>query len=322
MPKDTKHWTQVQEGGTVLGIKILLFIYQVFGRAVFSIILMPVMAYYFVTNTMARQSSKQYLENLAPFLPAQRQSELNSFKHFVAFGNMLLDKLLAWMGKIDTKAIVFETPSVVDKIKASGQGALVVVSHLGNIEVCNALRQKLDEVKLTILVNTEHAEKLNSLMKQLDSNTHAELVQVNDLSPATAMMLAERVTQGELIIIAGDRTPEHAGRVSEVEFLGEQALFPQGAFILASLLKCPVYLLFCLKQKKNYHIYVETFSEQLRFARKTRQQELDVVVQNYAYRLQHYCIKAPLQWFNFFPFWLSDAQKRTKQNDAGNIDRH
>ncbi|MDO6695053.1 lipid A biosynthesis acyltransferase [Aliiglaciecola sp. 3_MG-2023] len=306
MQKNITHWTQVQENGTVLGIKILLFIYRLFGRTVFSVILLPVMAYYYLTNKTARHSSQQYLSYLKPFLSPDQFSQLNSFKHFISFGNMLLDKLLVWMGRITPDAIVFETPSVVDSIKASGQGALIVVSHLGNIEVCNALRQKLDEVKLTILVNTEHAEKINSLMQQLDSNSHAELLQVNDLSPATAIMLAERVARGELIVIAGDRTPEHVGRISKVDFLGKPAHLPQGAFILASLLKCPVYLLFCLKQRKNYHIYVEKFSEQLKFARKERQQQLDLVVQNYANRLQHYCIKAPLQWFNFFPFWLSD----------------
>lgn len=317
MQKQT-HWTQIQENGTVLGIRILLFIYRIFGRSVFSLILLPVMLYYHIVNKTARNASQQYLQNLKPYIAEERFSKLSSFRHFLAFGNMLLDKLLVWMGKIGSESIVFETPSVVDSIKASGKGALIVVSHLGNIEVCNALRQKLDEVKLTILVNTEHAEKINSLMQQLDSNAHAEIMQVNDLSPATAMMLSQRVEQGELIVIAGDRTPEHAGRVSEVEFLGKPAHLPQGAFILASLLKCPIYLLFCLKQQKKYHIYVETFSEQLKLARKTRQQELDTVVQNYALRLQYYCTVAPLQWFNFFPFWLSQESTSKHEKRANN----
>lgn len=314
MNHEQPHWSKIQENSTVFGIKTLLFIYQVFGRAVFNVILFPVMAYYYVSNRSAREASKQYLSYIAPFLTNEKP--LSSFQHFLQFGDMLLDKLLVWMGKIDLSSIEFKTPSVVENISSSKRGALILVSHLGNIEVCNALRQRLAEVKLTILVNTEHAQKFNSLMSQLGSNTHAELVQVNELSPATAMMLSERIDNGELVVIAGDRTPEQAARVSNVSFLGHNAPLPQGAFILASLLKCPVYLLFCLKQQKKYEIHVEQFSERLKFSRKTRQQELDICAQKYAQRLEHYCIKAPLQWYNFFSFWHkstdSTATKETK----------
>ncbi|WP_040514629.1 LpxL/LpxP family acyltransferase [Paraglaciecola polaris] len=314
MNKTQPHWSKIQENGTVLGIKTLLLVYQIFGRTIFNLVLFPVMAYYYLSNKPAREASKQYLSYLKPYLAGEKQP--SSFRHFLQFGDMLLDKLLVWMGKLDLSSIEFKTPSVVEGISSSKRGALILVSHLGNIEVCNALRQKLAEVKLTILVNTQHAEKFNSLMNQLDSNTHAELLQVNELSPATAMMLSERIENGELIVIAGDRTPEHAGRISNVSFLGHKAPLPQGAFILASLLKCPVYLLFCLKQQNKYAIYVELFSERLIFSRKTRQQELDISIQKYARRLEHYCMEAPLQWYNFFSFWHKSTDnpslKKTK----------
>ena len=82
---------------------------------------------------------------------------------------------------------------------------------------------------------------------------------------------------------------------------------PQGAFILAGLLKCPVYLMFCLKLDEKYHIYIELFSEKIAFHRKQRNQMINEAVQQYAARLEHYCMKAPLQWFNFFPFWCDDS---------------
>ncbi|GLR70746.1 lipid A biosynthesis acyltransferase [Agaribacter marinus] len=309
------HWTQVQENGTVLGIKILLAIYSVFGRTIFTLILAPVMAYYYFASSVARNASKQYIKYITPYLSPNQAKELSTFKHFMQFGQMMLDKLLVWMGKIDANDIVFQTPSVVDNIKRQTRGTVIIVSHLGNIEVCNALRQKLDAVKLTIIVNTQHAQKFNSLMKQLNNESQAELLQVNDLSPATAMLLSERIDRGEMIVIAGDRTPEKNERVSNVEFLGHQTSLPQGPFILASLLKCPVHLLFCLKQGRKYHIYVDVFSEQLKFARKTREASLDMVVQEFADRLAHYCQIAPLQWFNFFPFWsvtkLEGKEKKT-----------
>ena len=89
----------------------------------------------------------------------------------------------------------------------------------------------------------------------------------------------------------------------KLTFLGAEALFPQGPFILAALLKCPVYTVFCLKQQGKHVIYFDHFSEMLNFPRKTREQAMQQIIQRYAERLQTYCLKEPLQWFNFFDFW-------------------
>ena len=299
------HWSKAKESGSILGIRILLWIHRIFGYLGFRVILLPVMGYYYLSSSAARKSSKQYLAYLKPYLNTKQQRSLSSFKHFFMFGEMMLDKFLAWGGNFNRDNVVFETGQLVKQLDRSKKGGIIIVSHLGNTEVSNALGQQLPNIKLTLLVSTLHAEKFNSLMKNVSSSPNIKILQVDDISPATAMMLSERIDQGEFIVIAGDRTPnnESQARVSIVDFLGHNAALPQGAFILASLLKCPVYLMFCLKQQSIYHIYVELFSECLIIPRKNRAQNIHDTVQSYAARLEYYCKKAPLQWFNFFPFW-------------------
>ncbi len=301
----TPHWSKAKESGSILGIKTLLWIHRIFGYPAFRVILLPVIGYYYLSNKVARQASKQYLAFLKPHLSVEQARTLSSFKHFFMFGEMMLDKFLAWGGYFNRDNVVFETSQLVEQLNRSKKGGVIIVSHLGNTEVSNALGQQLPNIKLTLLVSTLHAKKFNSLMKNISTSPNIKMLQVDDISPATAMVLSERVDQGEFIIIAGDRTPnnESQARVSLVEFLGYSAALPQGAFILASLLKCPVYLMFCLKQQSVYHIYVELFSERLIIPRKNRVQSIHNTVQAYANRLQYYCEKAPLQWFNFFPFW-------------------
>ncbi|XSZ47318.1 hypothetical protein ACP8HZ_00285 [Francisella noatunensis] len=55
-----------------------------------------------------------------------------------------------------------------------------------------------------------------------------------------------------LSVIPADRTsvtkPERNLRLS---FLDDMAFFPQGAFILASILKCPTYFMLCTKICQN-----------------------------------------------------------------------
>ncbi|MGO2512502.1 LpxL/LpxP family acyltransferase [Marinomonas polaris] len=309
MDNPSKHWSTMTETGTVVGMRILLMCYRLFGHKGFRLFLAPVILYFYLKKHSIRSASKEYIEKITPFLPESERIKLTPFRHFWMFGEILLDKFLVWMGQIKPQDVVFETPETFQKLEASKRGGVIVVSHLGNTEICSAIAHQLPDVKVTMLVYTKHAQKFNKMIQRTNSNAAINLIQVTDMSPATAMILSERVAAGEFIVIAGDRTPvNNGGRFSIVDFLGAQAALPQGAFILASLLRCPVYLMFCLKQNSVYHIYMETFSDELTIARKEREKKLEEAVTLYAKRLEYYCQLAPLQWFNFFPFWQINSQ--------------
>ena len=304
MAEAGKHWSGIGEAGSLIGMKFLLLVYRLFGRGGFRLLLLPVISYFYLTRKSARLASAEYLARLTETFPDCAQAGLNSRQHFWSFGEILLDKLLVWMGHIHREDVVFETPDAFLEVDKSTRGGVILVSHLGNTEVCSALAHQLPDIRITMLVYTQHAEKFNALMKQTNSSACINLMQVTDITPATAMVLAERIEAGEYVVIAADRTPvSGTGRTSVVDFLGEKASLPQGAFILAGLLGCPVYLLFCLKQKQRYHLYLEQFSAKISFNRRNRNEQIQGAVQTYAQRLEHYCQLAPLQWFNFFPFW-------------------
>ncbi|HXV49325.1 MAG TPA: acyltransferase, partial [Candidatus Binatia bacterium] len=130
------------------------------------------------------------------------------------------------------------------------------------------------------------------------------LMQVTDLTPATAVLLSEKINQGEFIAIAGDRIPVASKpRVAFARFFGAMAPFPVGPYILASLFQCPVFLLFSLRTAAGAAIQFELFREEIRLPRKNRNDALAALVNEYAARLQGHCLRAPLQWFNFFDFW-------------------
>jgi predicted LPLAT superfamily acyltransferase len=315
MAEPKKHWSGIGEAGSLLGMKFLLLVYRLFGRWGFRLILLPVISYFYITRQSARQASAEYLHRLQETFPDGSMEELNSRQHFWSFGEVLLDKLLVWMGRIHREDVVFETPEVFTEVDQSTRGGVIFVSHLGNTEICSALAHQLPDIRITMLVYTQHAEKFNALMKQTNSSACINLMQVTDISPATAMVLSERVEAGEYVVIAADRTPVNGtGRTSVVDFLGAEASFPQGPFILAGLLRCPVYLLFCLKQEQRYHLYLEQFAAQISFNRRNRNEQIQGAVQAYAKRLERYCQLAPLQWFNFFPFWQSGQASDESRN--------
>ncbi len=306
-----KHWAQMEERGIIWGMQVLLKVYLLFGRKVLQIFLYPVVSYYWLVNSKGRQASLEYLQKVSAFLPDQRiQTGLyGSYRHFICFANALIDKLAAWSGAISLQNIEYHGREAILQYVDQGQGILILGSHLGNLEVCRVIAYLGKKVTVNVLVHTKHAKKFNTLLNRYAEAGTMNLIQVTELNAATAMLLKDRIEAGELVVIAADRIPVTGqSRVARAEFLGKTALFPQGPFILASLLKCPVYTLFCLKQHGKQVIYFEHFSDSLSFPRKQRDAMVHNCVQNFADRLQKYCLQAPLQWFNFYDFWRADDE--------------
>jgi len=91
--------------------------------------------------------------------------------------------------------------------------------------------------------------------------------------------------------------------VSLAPFLGAPAPFPQGPYLLAHLLDCPVYLMFCLREGGKYRLHFEPFAERIALPRRGREAALAALAARYARRLEAYCLTAPEQWYNFYDFW-------------------
>ncbi|KJF97037.1 glycosyltransferase family 2 protein [Photobacterium leiognathi] len=320
-PTDQQHWSSHAERGTILGIKTLLAVYSLLGRKAFNVLLKAVMGYYYLTGKKARKASEDYLEQLESYASDNQlalPAKLNSYDHLLSFGHTMLDKLVAWKGDYSENNLTIHGDEHFNELAKRQQGIVVLGSHLGNLELCRALSSRHPDIKINALVFTEHAERFNAVLKAINPDSDLNLIQVNELGADTAIMLQQKVEQGEWVVIVGDRTSvTKEQRVVWADFLGKPAPFPQGPFILASVLKVPVYTLFGLRDDSqatpHFDVYFEPFCEQLILPRKTRETALQETVQRYASRLESYTIKAPLQWYNFFNFWQLSGKNNDNQ---------
>jgi predicted LPLAT superfamily acyltransferase len=53
----------------------------------------------------------------------------------------------------------------------------------------------------------------------------------------------------------------------------------------------------------SYEIYFEHFADEITLDRDHRTKDIQLWMQRYAERLEHYARLAPYNWFNFYPFW-------------------
>jgi predicted LPLAT superfamily acyltransferase len=303
-PAAGRHWASINEVSFVAGMRLLFWICRVFGRWPFRLVLYPVLLWYVATKPAARRASASYLERVAARGGEAPAGLRGVLRHFASFAENILDKMLLWGGLFDTSTVSCHGNAPLLRMIAEGRGALLVCSHLGNLDLCRVLSQQTPGLKLTVLVHTRHARAFNDMLAQLDPRSQLNLLQVTEVTPATAMMLSERVARGEFVVIAGDRIPVSPNpRVVHADFLGRRAAFPVGPYVMASVLDCPLYMLFSRRQGARQELHFELLRESVRLPRKDREAALAALAADYAARLEFHCVRSPLEWFNFYDFW-------------------
>ncbi|MFZ6870864.1 acyltransferase [Undibacterium sp. Di27W] len=305
------HWASINEVSFVTGMRFLFWIFKVCGRWPFRIFLYPVLAWYVLTKPAPRRASMAYLQRMNAYSKVA-QGWGGVLQHFAAFAENILDKMLLWGGLFDESKVKYVGQEEMHVQVTQKRGGLIVCSHLGNLEMCRVLSRRFPDVKLTVLVHTKHAQAFNRMLAKLDPESQMNLLQVTEMTPATAMLLADKIAEGGFVVIAGDRIPvAPQPRVAVSPFLGLDAAFPVGPYVLASVLQCPVYLLFSLQMDGVPQVCFELLHEAIRLPRKGRDEALRSIVAEYAARLEYYAVRAPLQWFNFYDFWyLPELEKQ------------
>ncbi|GAA0707631.1 glycosyl transferase [Vreelandella titanicae] len=302
------HWARIGERGTVAGMFLMVVIQRHLGRWPFRLALWPVMLWYFLIHATARRSSQAFLQRLYPQLEQRILARWwHSYRHFLAFGEALMDKVEAWCGNIADERLVGTGIEHFSAAIDGGRGGLILVAHHGNLDVVNALAERHAKLDLTVMMHTRNARKFNALLERVTGKARPQVLEVSEVTPATAQTLAERINAGGYVVIAADRLPLSGQRTQTLDFLGGQARFPEGPFRLATLLRCPLYALACVRDGANFRIDFECLGDTQELPRRQRETWIADAMQNHANHLAERVRRHPLQWFNFYPFWNNDT---------------
>ena len=302
------HWAELRERGGGTGMRFLFAVYRLFGRAAFTVLLYPVAAYFCIAAGSARRASRDYLRAVRARLaelgrPVPRR--FGVFQHVLAFGNAVLDKVAMWADALPKRAIA--DGGRPDSRALPRRQPRRAVHRLALRQPRGAprfRRQGAGHEGECARVHAPFAEVQSRLGRASAPQTLERMIQVDSLGPEAVIALRDKLAAGEHVAIVADRVSvRHKERSLRAPFLGRPAPFPEGPFVLASLLECPVYLLFCLKIDGRYRVFIEPFADPLVLPREGRQRALEHAIARYAARLEAHCLLAPTQWFNFFDFW-------------------
>jgi len=293
---EDQSWKTARERGGVRGMRFMLWLTTAFGRGPARLFVRVLAFYYTLFAGAARRGTRDFLmrvEGKAGFARVYRQ--------ILRFSQVTLDGLFLVSGKLHLFDIKRTGTEHLQKLKESGTGGILLGSHLGSMQ---AMRAQGSEAAFPVyaVVYTKHAERINAVLREVSPDNHATLLQMGE-GMEFMLRIKELIDEGAIIAMAADRVGD-ADRAVEVEFFGELARFPAGPYILASMLKCPVYLTFGIyKDPSGYDLYCEPFAERVVLPRKRRQEALVEYAQAYANRLEWFTERAPDNWFNFYEFW-------------------
>ncbi|PKI13863.1 LpxL/LpxP family acyltransferase [Colwellia sp. 12G3] len=312
--KKQQHWSKVTERGSMFGIETLIFIYKIFGKGLFKVCLTPVMFYFYLTGRSARQAVWYYLDNYHVCQGQAKKTGLakfnEGFKVFFSFGLSIIDKFDAWLGKVSIDDIDIVGDEGYKMLSSGNKGAVIFSAHLGNMEVCRAIFSHGDNKKpLNVITYNEHTPSFNNFLKKVNAESAINFIHINNFGPDDSIKLKQKIEDGEVVVIFADRTSvNNPNSVSFAPFLGEDAPFAVGPFALATIMDCPVFTIFCLKEKGRYRTYIEKLADPVKVKRKERQQYFNDLTKRFAQRLEKHVLLAPYQWYNFFNFWQTVAK--------------
>jgi predicted LPLAT superfamily acyltransferase len=306
-------WTAAAERGSLVGMWLTARFYRLFGHRVSKYFILPIVAYFFVTDRRGRRASRSYLQRLhavpgGAAALGHAPTVRDSFRHYYEFGLAILDRVRFTLGRGRDVDIVFRGREHFAELVAAKRGAILLGAHLGSFDAMRLLAAR-SGVVVNILMITRHAPRINAMLRALNPGVDVRVFEPDPAAADNIFRLKACLERGEFVAILGDRIGTGArARVVKVPYLGATAAFPAGPFLLAHALGCPIILMIAVRRDDaTYEIFAEPLAERVLLPRSERAERLGEIVSRYARRLEAYCLLAPYQWFNFFDFWGDEA---------------
>ncbi|BBA34787.1 lipid A biosynthesis acyltransferase [Methylocaldum marinum] len=293
----SRSWITQRERSTGFWLRTIVWIALRLGRPIARALLYPITAYFFIFADRSRRASAAYLRRILGRAPSPREL----FRHYHTFAEALLDRVFVFAERDEFFRIRIHGFDLLERLIADKRGFLLVGAHVGSFEILRGLGLRHKGLSVKALVYGENSPKINAIFRTLNPALFKDIVPVG--TPNALLGLDEHISLGGVVALLGDRSVHGEKRVL-CRFLGEQAWFPAAPVLLANLFKVPIVLFFCLhKGDARYEVHFELLAERVECPRKDRDEIIRKHMQAYADRLEHYCRRAPYNWFNFYDFW-------------------
>lgn len=290
-------WTQTPERSNLLLMRMMAWVSLRLGRTVSRLLLHPIAAYFLLCSPAARHASINYLRRALGRKPRWR----DLYRHFFAFAATIHDRVYLAHRHFELFEFAISGQHQLDELLASGNGIFLIGAHLGSFDVIRAVGRKHADLHVAMMMHEGNARKINAILAALNPQAVQEIIALGHID--SMIKVSERLGEGYAIGILADRSLA-GDSLQSVQVLGAEAHLAVGPFRMAALLRRPVVFMTGLYVGGNrYEVHFDPLADFSNLPRSERDAAVQAAVTRYAALLDHYCRRAPYNWFNFFEFW-------------------
>lgn len=282
--------------GNKFGYQIFVWILKQGGvRPAYFLLRLVTLYFYFFSFSASRALYSFYRQRIG-YNPLK--SILSIYQNYFLLGQTLIDKVALMSGLDNPFTFHFDGEENLHQMAEQGRGGILLSSHLGNWDIAGHLLKRLNTPINIIIFDGEHKQiknYLNSVAQEklvkfiVLKNDHSHIYEISD-----ALKRNEFICMHADRFLPGNKTRSHL-------FLGKEANFPIGPFVLASTFRVPVSFVFAVKETTlHYHFFATKGND---YASLSKSVMMDTVFTNYVKEMEIKARAYPRQWFNFYDFW-------------------
>lgn len=291
-------WKGKTRGGS-FGYRFFILLIKGLGiRAAYAFLCL-VVVYFIPFAPKATKASWQYARRRLHYNRLRSIGFL--FRNYYRFGQTLIDKVAIRSGK--TKDYHFDFGTHYDEflqLLNSEQGVILIGAHVGNWEIGAPFFDDYGKRMHIVMYDAEY-QKIKEILEQNMEGGGYQVIPVNEDNLTHVFRISDALNRKEYVCFQGDRFTEGA-QTLQAPFLGENASFPAGPYLLASRLKVPVVFYFALREKGMRYSFNFVLADAPPAGSKRKEQETALLTQ-YIEALETILEKHPEQWFNYYDFW-------------------
>lgn len=288
---------QGKSKGSPLGYRIFVWILKTFGVLPAYFLLRFVSLYYFFFSYSAsRQIYLLYRHKLGY---GRVSSILKIYKNYFLLGQSIIDKVVLMAGIKNRFTFNFDGEENLLKIADMKKGGILLSAHIGNWDVAGHLFKRLKTPINIVLYDAEH-EQIKKYLEGITGKPNMNIIVIkkDDLNHIYA--ISDAFARNELVCMHADRFLP-GNKTVTTNFLGQDAKFPKGPFLLAATFKVPVSYVFAVKENNmHYHLFASTIKD---YSHLSKEELIPHMLNDYSAEMEIKLKKYPEQWFNYFNFW-------------------
>ncbi len=283
--------------GSLLGYRFFVFIIKFFGVRTSYFFCFWVAGYFILFAKKQRKGLMSFYQTGLNY--SKSKSYRFAAANFYQFGQIIIDRVALKTFRKKIYSHSFNNEKVLREMYENGKGGFLISGHVGNWENAGNLIGERITTNINVLMLDAEVEKIKQYVNENTEAAKFQLIPLKD-DMSHLILIHQALKRNELIALHADRVMEGM-KTFTFPFLGGEAKFPAGPFIMASKFKVPVTFVFAIKQGSTH--FELSATDPIIGNRDADSPER--IAKAYVQRLEEMVLKAPKQWFNFYDYYAS-----------------